>query len=176
MIKCLEPRRNRQRGTALVISLVMLVALMLLGISGLTNTGLQMRMGTAMYDRQIAFHAAEAALRAAEATLRAVPAPVFDGTAPGYYPTPVPTTAGGYMNRWDDPATVWVNATKLTHGPRDLTPQFIVENMGQYEDWFRCRSEIPYSALCETARYRITGRSAAPGDGASVALQSSFKN
>lgn len=169
------PGRMRQSGTALIVALVLLVALMLLGISGLSGVSLQMRMGTGLYDRQIAFQAADAGMRAAEQAVlpTAVPAPVFDGNN-GLYPTPDPTVAG-FEYRWEDGDTAWQSAPAVVSGPRTLTPQYIAEFMGQHEDWYRCTRSLPIDPLCLTDRVRITSRSSAPADGASVVLQSTFK-
>lgn len=173
MMKATPHFSKSQAGTALIVALVMLVALMLLGISGLSGTSLQMRMGTGLYDRQIAFQAADAGMRAAEAAVLPTAAPVFDGTN-GLYPTPDPT-AVPFSYRWENAATVWQSAPVVTSGPRKLTPQYIAETMGQHEDWYHCSRSSPIDPLCLTDRVRITSRSSAPADGASVVLQSTFK-
>ncbi len=162
-----------QRGTALIVSLVMLVALMLLGISGLQGVNLQSRMGSALYDRQIAFQAAESGMRSAESAVSNPLANVFDGTN-GLYPKPDPAAAG-FKNRWEDGNTGWESATAVAFGSKRLTPQYIVEDMGSAPDWFGCNREFPKNPMCETPRYRITSRSSAPSGEASVVLQAIFK-
>lgn len=166
--------RSSQQGTALIVALVMLVALMLLGISGIKGTSLQMRMGSGLYDREIAFRAAEKALRDAGTVLQTMPA--FDAAIDdGRYPTPVPTTAAGYQERWDNPATYWQNTpTALTYGPQTLTPQYIAEDMGEWPEP-ECAGAFPRDPLCYAPRYRITGRSSAPGATSTVVLQATFR-
>lgn len=56
----------RQRGVVLIVALVVLLVLSMLGISGMQGTVMEERMAGNMYDRNIAFQAAEAALRAGE--------------------------------------------------------------------------------------------------------------
>jgi type IV pilus assembly protein PilX len=68
----------RQRGSALIVSLVMLLLLSLIGIAGMQTTILQDRMTGNLQDQELAFQAAEAALREAEDTLRNNPPANFD--------------------------------------------------------------------------------------------------
>ncbi len=63
--------RTKQSGTALLISLVILVVMTVLGLSAMSNTVLEAKMATNIQQRQIAFQAAEKALRDAEAWLAA---------------------------------------------------------------------------------------------------------
>jgi type IV pilus assembly protein PilX len=58
---------RRQRGVVLIVALVVLLVLTLLGISSMQGTVMEERMAGNMYDRNLAFQAAEAALRAGEA-------------------------------------------------------------------------------------------------------------
>ncbi|HED19242.1 MAG TPA: hypothetical protein ENI74_07040 [Gammaproteobacteria bacterium] len=71
-----------QQGVVLVISLLMLLVLTLIGISGMQGTILQERMASNTRDRNIAFQAAESAMRDAEVFLNTiVTTGAFDGTA-----------------------------------------------------------------------------------------------
>lgn len=168
-------RSSGQRGTALVIALVMLVAMMLLGIAGIGNTSLQVRMGSGIYDRQIAFQAADSAMRNAEAAVVVAANNVFtDQGNNGLYSTPNPA-ADNFVDRWVAEATAWANGTQVVNGPKKLTPQYIVEDMGEWPDPPDCLRRVPREALCLAARYRITARSAPPGGGAAVVLQSTFR-
>lgn len=160
-----------QRGAALIISLVLLIAVMLLGLSGVRGTSLQVRMGAGLYDRQIAFQAAESAMREAEVAVAAGSNPVFNG-ANGLYPEPVPVNNGTYVDRWASAATVWQSATPVVNGPRGITPQYIVEDLGQWPDPPDCLKQVPRDPLCLGARYRITARSDAAGQ---VVLQSTYR-
>lgn len=57
---------NNERGAALIVALVILVALTLVGVTSMQTTTLQERMSGNVRDRNVAFQAAESALRNAE--------------------------------------------------------------------------------------------------------------
>ena len=57
---------STQRGAALVIVLILLLVMTIMGLVSTRVAGLQERMGATLYDRSLAFQAAEAALRQAE--------------------------------------------------------------------------------------------------------------
>ena len=61
--------RKSQSGVVLVISLIMLILLTIIGVSGLQNAGLEEKMAGNMRDKNLAFQAAESALRDAEADI-----------------------------------------------------------------------------------------------------------
>lgn len=56
----------KQSGVVLVVSLIMLLLLTLIGVSGMQTTALEEKMASNSRDQNIAFQAAEAALRAGE--------------------------------------------------------------------------------------------------------------
>ena len=168
-------RLPKESGTALVVALVMLVAMMLLGVSGIGGTSLQVKMSSGVYERQIALQAADSAMREAEVDVGPLNNPVFDAAGTnGLFSTPVPVADGSFVNRWDA-AAGWQNKTPVTVAGQTLTPQYIVEDMGSWPDPPDCLQRIPRDPLCLSARYRITARSSAPGNGASVMLQSTFR-
>ncbi len=166
--------RRQQQGTALVIALVMLIAIMLIGINSMRGTSLQVRMGSGLYDRQIVFQSAESAMREAEAAVGPGTNPVFNG-ASGLYPTPIPTTDGTFVERWDNPATAWQSATAVASGPKHVTPQYIVEDLGEWPDPPDCLNRFPKDPLCLASRFRITARGGAGGTGGQVLLQETFR-
>jgi len=89
----ITPHR-RQRGMALVVSLVMLLSLTLLGLAAMQNTSLEERMAGNMRAQNLAFQAAEAGLRAGEAALAQMgPQPAAKNSKPGVGEVWV---AGGY--------------------------------------------------------------------------------
>ena len=63
----------QQRGFILPISLIMLLLMAMISISGSQTTTLEERMASNLYDRNIAFQAAESALREAVTTLCPLP-------------------------------------------------------------------------------------------------------
>jgi type IV pilus assembly protein PilX len=77
----------RERGSALIITMLLLVAMATIGFAAMNSSNLQERIAGNERDRGIAFSAAESALRNAEDYLRSLPVlPVFDPTVtPGHY-------------------------------------------------------------------------------------------
>jgi type IV pilus assembly protein PilX len=61
---------NKQAGSVLIISLIMLVAMTLIGITAMRTSVLEEKMAGNMRDKELAFQAAEAALRAAEQSIQ----------------------------------------------------------------------------------------------------------
>jgi len=163
-----------QRGAILILALVMLIAIMLLGISGIRGTSLQVRMGAGLYDRQIAFQAAESAMRDAGTAVALGTNPVFDGTN-GLYPVPPVVDDGTWVDRWVDPATNWRSGTAIANGPKLIKPEYIVEDLGTWPDPPDCIKQVPRPPLCLSARYRITTRSGEAGAERQVVLQSTFR-
>jgi type IV pilus assembly protein PilX len=79
----LQSIKTTQHGTALIISMLLLIAIAVIGFAAIGNSTLQERIAGNERDRTTAFNAAESALRNAEDYLRkASPAPVFgDGSS-----------------------------------------------------------------------------------------------
>src|SRR6476469_8159831 len=67
-----RPVRAMQRGAALVVVLILLLVTTLLGLASLRGTLLEERMSANLYDRGLAFQAAESALREGEALVTAI--------------------------------------------------------------------------------------------------------
>lgn len=77
--------QQRQRGSVLIVSLVMLLLMTMVAIASMQGTVLEDRMTGNMHNRDIAFQAAEAALRAGEAYLLATSPPPSFTNANGLY-------------------------------------------------------------------------------------------
>lgn len=91
-----------ERGSVLVISLVILLVLTLIGIGGMSTTIMQEKMVGNARERETAFQAAEAALRDAEEEIRTT----IDLTKPFR-----PNCAGGYCEPASSGRDVWEDAT-----------------------------------------------------------------
>lgn len=70
-------KQARQKGVALIVSLLVLLVLTLIGVTGIVVSVLEERMSGNQRDRNLAFSAAESALKAAELSLDAT----FDSVA-----------------------------------------------------------------------------------------------
>ncbi len=73
--------RESQSGTVLMVSMIVLLLLSMIGISGSQTTNLEEKMAGNDYDRNIAFQAAEEALRSGEIVIDGlINLSSFDGT------------------------------------------------------------------------------------------------
>lgn len=163
---------RREQGISLLVVLVLLLIMTLLGLAILRGTMLEERMAGNMYDRSLAFQAAESALREGELIAAAAPAAPSSGcNAAGVCSEPDVTGT----ERWLDAAfDGWTDAPELA----DATPapppgQYFIEYMGLSPTWPGCDRQVPVAALCLAPSYRITARSTA-ADRATVILQSNF--
>ena len=94
---------HRQRGIALIASMLILIIITLLGLSSMRSAGLQERMSGNQYDRNVVLEAAEAALREGEA-IAAAPLTIPASCTNGLCPRPV----AGATDRWLDTSfTAW---------------------------------------------------------------------
>ena len=88
-----------QSGAVLIISLIMLLLLTLIGLSGSQVTALEEKMAGNMRDKNLAFQAAESALRAVEATLNPpFPLPTFTAAGTGGFYSSVSTLPDRHPN------------------------------------------------------------------------------
>ncbi len=174
-IRSMHSRTGAQRGIALVVALILLVVMTLVGLSGLRSVTLEERMTANTFDRSISFQGAEAALKQAEAFVEANKALAAlqpaAGTAcnagNGVCGAPNPAT----LERWfDNTSPPWFNATALDNGGISITPQYMIEYLG---NGFTCSPGVSGSAT-NCSRYRITARSNAGDDRSVVILQSIY--
>jgi len=132
-----EPYRPRQRGAALVVSLIILLIMTLIGISSMQGTNMDEKMVGNMRDREIALQAAEAALREGEETDTAIS--TFTNA----------TGAGGYyaMEASIDPfaSATWSSAnSKAYAGTLHAAPSIQVAAAPRYI--LQYRGELPFDA------------------------------
>ncbi|MDP3857783.1 MAG: PilX N-terminal domain-containing pilus assembly protein [Stagnimonas sp.] len=180
----MSPAWKKQRGVALVVSLILLILVTLIGLAAVRGTTSQQRMTANFYDRSIAFQSAEAGLAAGAAALVAGTTNIRNcgpgGSACLANPFSDPNLAtGAITNVASSTFAAAVNATGQ--------PQFVIENMGAYADpnsstgFGQTANAAQYGAqgLSTTAiYYRITARSGDPaqiGDRAVVMLQAMYK-
>jgi type IV pilus assembly protein PilX len=134
------PSRRQHRGVALIVVLLLLLVMTLLGLASLRSTLLQERMGAALFDRSIAFQAAESALREAEIFVagQAVGSidPLLSGAAfdcrlnARCESNPFITAPVGVANSCAFNAALWRTATTVSN-LQSGTPQFCVEYIGE---------------------------------------------
>jgi type IV pilus assembly protein PilX len=171
---------KKQKGAALIVSLVLLTLVALLGVAGVQTIGLEEKMAGHSFDRNLAFQAAEAALREAEQYVETnkptasytdaddtCPTSAINNCATGLCPPPDKDC----VSRWLPAAgfTQWQNASVSVPALAG-TPQYFIEYLG---NTFPC-SDGGASDPKNCKLYRITARSN-PGAGrASVMVQSVY--
>jgi type IV pilus assembly protein PilX len=175
---------RKQRGAVLIVALIFLVVMTMLILASIRGTVMQERMASNLYDRSLAFQAAEAALREGERfVLETSPKPTAagcdsNGNCSKPEPDEIPT--------WEDDDNWEVaHSAEDAHGhvieigDLPVPPQFLVELLAE---------DMPEVNLCESTaidpdapcyggpeglRYRITARSGEAGR-AVVILQSVY--
>lgn len=120
---------SRQSGVVLMVSLVMLLLLSIIGISGSQVTTLEEKMAGNSHDQNIAFQAAEEALRSAEQEINgpAFNLATYDGTnnATGHFsPVQRPDYTAG--NTWTNTSAQAANAIPLVA----TQPRYFIHYIG----------------------------------------------
>jgi type IV pilus assembly protein PilX len=149
---------KRQSGVVLPVSMIMLLLLTLIGITGSQVTGLEEKMAGNSRDSNLAFQAAEAALRAGEAATAGTPTLYTDGQ-------PID----------------WTNAAVITYSGGTLegisqAPVYTIEDLGSTssdEECSPCEGGTPPTST-GSRLYRITARGTGGTTNAVVVLQSTY--
>lgn len=166
-VRPLPTIRHAQRGFALVISLLLLVAITLVAITTLRGTTLQERMAANLVDRELAKQLAEAAIVQHSAQL-----PVLKAGDAGYkHDLPTPTL--DKEEPWVDPATAWLSIDVTIDG-KQYPVNVFVENLG-----FWPNRNQPYcdanDQVCMRRTFRITARVPESDGRATVMLQAIWR-
>lgn len=172
--RAIPPRQ--QRGVALVVVLILLLIMTLLGLASLRSTLLEERMTGNLFDRSLAFQAAEAGLRQGEVVAATLGSPPTGSTcnAAGVCGPPAAGVDRSLGTVGWVPAAALAGNTLAVANASDL--QYLVEYMGVYNTTAKCDAILgpngkPKDPLCKGRLYRISSRYTAGGR-ASVLLQS----
>lgn len=187
-MRILQTSLRKQVGAALPVALVMLLISTMVGLTAIRSAINQEKMSANMYDRSLAYQAAEEALRAAETEiLNAVTANAIgeDCLATGTSCPAIPVSTFTGSGPWENIDThLLINKTRLAEG---AAPQYYIERIGlvggtdemgvgssaNCDNYAGC-DQTPPSAML----YRVTARSGNPlgSQGrAIVALQTTVK-
>lgn len=178
--------KSRQRGMVLIVSLVMLLALTLLGLAAMQNSSLEERMAGNTRAENLAFQSTEAALRAGEAWLFARPTQPAAVASPGANdvweldaPDPDPQLTGDGLSWWQerDPAW-WTGGGGVAYTPvlpagaaQVPQPHYLIEQAGFVGDSLVLGQQQDQSGRMF---YQVTARGAAPGGRGEVLLRSTY--
>lgn len=165
----------RQSGVVLAVSLIMLLMLTLIGVTGARVSGLDEKMAGNMRDRNLAFQAAESALAAGEAAAAAANISACPAANPaGFYQARDGNCDGVQETTpvWE--SINWSNGSVLYNGALTdvgANPRYIVEDMG-----LSCASVTsPCPAADQRRNYRITARASGGTANSLVMLQSIYQ-
>jgi type IV pilus assembly protein PilX len=163
----------RQQGSTLVISLMILIVMTLIGLTGIASSTLEEKMAGNTRDQAVAFQAAEAALRNGESYYDAIvsPAAAFDGSNPGLYDIgDLPDVNDN--NTWNTARTYTGNIAGVKEKPK-----YIVELLGEIGDTTDDLNISGYgesTGLGSVTAARITARAVGGSNSTVVMLQSNF--
>lgn len=174
-------RLARQRGSALIVALVFLLAMTLIGVTAMQGTTQQETMAGNARQRNLAFQAAEAALRAGEFVLQGATLPTFNNTGAqlGLRQPVIPTTDVGTF--WLD-TYCWVLRTGCTNAESQAyggtlseisaPPRYVIEELPRVT---LPGGSVKFGALPDVGFYRVTARSLGGVADAVVILQSIYR-
>ncbi len=179
---------SRQRGVALVVSLLLLIIVAIVGLAAMRGTLMQQKMASNSYDREQAFQAAEAAIRVATAVLPTAPTQVSRncqaaGTVCQSNPFVDPNLPKNsiYTVTSGSGASTAFSASSVAA----MQPQYVIELMGSYTDPSGIGNNSSnmlnagvQGSGASSLFYRITARSGDPAkvrDRAVVTIQATVK-
>jgi len=175
----LRPSPRRQQGVALFISLVLLLMLTIIGVSGVQSTSLEVRMARNDHDGLLAFQAAESALRDAEDQLETITSTVdfVDAGTNGLWTG----SDIGDPQRWED-LTVFDSDTTSVEAPTTVdgvasAPRYIIEYVASVvreENAYQINDPYGQSASDRIEIFRVTALGTGGSDQSRVLLQSTY--
>ena len=119
---------QQQRGAALVVSLVILVAMTMLGITSMRGSSTEIAMAGNLRESALTFQAAEAGLRSAETIVESSISPaIFDGLSPSMLGET--DTDPDYLDK-----TTWDGASELSLSLSGIStnPKYIIKYLGEW--------------------------------------------
>lgn len=147
-----------QQGFTLVMSLVFLLLLTIIGVTGMNMSSLQQKMAGNQRDQDMAFQAAESALRDGEAKLAALAAsgkPVADATA---------SNSIWSLGNTDVTNQTWWDTNSIEYGgsgkqitQADADPRYVLEESDFVDDSLNVPTT--YSGKPGVQYYKVTSRS-----------------
>lgn len=172
-----------ERGTTLVVSLIMLLLMTLIGTTAIRNTVLEERLSGNLLDQSLAFQAAEAALRDAERLMQLAVLPQFTGSG-GLLPKTMTKADPGNKSTWLNHD--WANNSRSYSKDIDGVPQrprYVVEEVeyniptgkGGVDGNESLEFTTGTGGETKLIMYRITARGTGQSDSSSVFLQVLFR-
>lgn len=165
---------TKQNGSALIISLMILIVMTLLGLTAMGTSGLQERMAGNTRDTALAFQAAETALRDAENYYETTAVSLgsgFNGSIQGLYPQ------GSAPNLFA--SDTWANSRNYSGTIDGVAeqPRYIIELIGPITQGTEDLNISGYgesSGLGDLVAVRVSARGTGRSTDTSVVLQSYY--
>ena len=168
-----------QHGSALIISLLILLVLTIIGVTSMSTTALQSKMAANSREYNMAFQATESALRDGEIEVRTLNPQGYDFSCTNGLC--LPSTTGDSV--WS--AIDWSSITPRTYGSKtsatallgiSTQPKYIIEKLppvplpGDSTSQTQC-----YNCGLPIQNFRVTASGTGPNGTAAVMLQSVFR-
>ncbi len=173
-----QGRTLGERGSALIVSLLILLLMSIIGVSAMRGTINEERMAGNLRDRSLAFEAAESALRDGESYVLNNTITQFTDDCQNGFCT---YASGSDSPRWKDTTlSVWSTSGKhqmatAVEGVK-TAPEFIVEEIPIPANKGPGQSLVQgFSAAATSKGYSITARGTGATDDAVVILQSVYR-
>ena len=170
-IRSLSPS---QHGSALVVSLLILLVLTLIGVTSMSTTALQSKMATNSREYNLAFQAAESALRYGESALgSATPPAGYDAACTGGLCLPSTNGAPVWNSiNWTTNSRIYgaLDATTLMNIPVALQPKYIIEKLPP-----TCIQGCNLANPRYDQYYRVTASGTGANGSAAVMVQSVYQ-
>ncbi len=167
---------NKQRGIALVISMIMLLMMTLLGVSAMKTSQMEEKMAGNSRDVTLAFQAAETGLRDAEVWLEnQTTEPVATSTGANRvwtFNAPDPTTTNA-VNWWQERNQTWWLNSAQAYATAMANVNTVPYSVIEYKQFIRDDLGVG-SGGPETGRtyYQVTARGTGGSDQARILVQS----
>jgi type IV pilus assembly protein PilX len=178
-MKLMTPALPHQSGAVLPISLIMVLLLTMIGVTGMQTTSLEEKMAGNSRERNLAFQAAESALREGENFLTAASLPTFTtaGTSGLFAMTTSNTVISETILKTDD--TFWSNNTNTVRVTNaDVTehvaaaPRYVIQQLAFSEGGGQ---SLDAGIHQENEMYRVTARGVGGNATTVVIVQSTYK-
>ena len=174
------PMPSRQRGVVLILALIILLALTILGVSGMSTTSMEERMAANTRDRQVGFQSAEAALREGEQFVanNLMDPTMFDSSCTNGL-CDCSDKGFGCVEYWTDTTlNVWNTASRhktysITYTQVAAPAEYIIEFMGYTDPGGTPPGYVPKAG--DPMMFRITAVGTGQSPNAKIMLQSTYK-